>query len=90
MYRFRRHLKDAIVIELQAEPWAQNNDVQNLSFEEQSRSFNPEQFRDNIRFGKNTNFKEVYWWGVEWWYWAKVHGHPEFWDIAKDLFSGKL
>ena len=90
MYRFRRHLKDAIVVELQAEPWAQNSDIKNLSFEEQSRSFNQEQFRDNIRFVRDTNFKEVYFWGAEWWYWAKLHGHPEFWDIAKDLFPGKL
>lgn len=82
-------LDDVMVIELQAEPWAQLAPVQELTFEEQFRSFDTERFHDNIRYARATNFKEVYLWGVEWWLWARQQGHPEFWNIAKDLFRTK-
>ena len=83
-------LKDVMVIELQAEPWAQLRQVQLLPFIEQFRSFDTARFHDNIRYVRETNFKEVYLWGAEWWYWAKKHNHPEFWNIAKLLFNGKI
>ena len=42
---------------------------------------------DNIEFAKKTGMKEIYVWGVEWWYWMKEkQNQPEIWSEAKKLF----
>ena len=79
--------KKIIVSELQAEPWA-NEGLEKLSREEQGKTMNIEKFKDNIEFVKDVGFSEAYLWGVEWWYWMREkNDNPEYWQVAKEVFS---
>lgn len=83
--------KKWIVIELQAEPWA-SQPYQAVSQAERDRTMNAQQFTETMEFARNAGFKELYLWGVEWWYWEKeTRNRPDFWEKAKVLFaSSKL
>lgn len=91
-YRFKAKLAGidldrAIVVELQAEPWIPKEDIFNISDIGYQKSFNLDQFKANVQFAINTNFREVYLWGVEWWYFKhKIGGNSEYWNFAKTLF----
>lgn len=74
-----------IVTEFQAEPWAPGN-LKDVSFKEQDKSMSIKRFKTNIEVSKELGFERVYFWGVEWWYWMKTQGHPEFWETVKDLY----
>lgn len=76
----------AIVAELQAEPWVPKGTLANLGFNEYDKSFSLEQFKANMQFAINVDFKQTYLWGVEWWYLQKQSGYPEYWDEAKAVF----
>ena len=79
--------ENAIVIELQAEPWV-NGWVAAAPVELQLQHMNPEILRHNISFAKKGDFPEIYLWGTEWWYYMKVkHNHPEIWDEARKLLD---
>ena len=89
-YRERANLikylvSDVIVTELQVEPWAPT-DIKNLPLAEQYKSMNLQRFEDNIEFARRTGFKEIYLWGVEWWYWIKTRGDNSFWEASRKLF----
>ena len=77
--------RPAIVSELQAEPWQKKQSYE-LSPEDTLSVFDLNQFKDHIIYAKNSGFDEFYLWGVEWWYWLKINGHPEIWNEAKKLF----
>lgn len=78
--------KEVICVELQAEPWGQKL-LYDMSFQEQEKTMNLEQFKENIAFAKKTGLKEFYLWGAEWWYWLKEkQNHPEIWNEARQLF----
>jgi hypothetical protein len=91
-YRFKARLAGipldkAVVIELQAEPWIPKEDISNIYDTNYQKSFNLNQFEANVQFAINTGFKEVYLWGVEWWYFKhKIGGNSSYWDFAKTLF----
>ncbi|EKE19259.1 MAG: hypothetical protein ACD_9C00070G0002 [uncultured bacterium] len=75
--------KNAIVIELQGEPWVAGwtTDAPILT---QLESMNAEILADNISFAKKTGMEEIYVWGVEWWYWMKVtQNNPTLWESAR-------
>ncbi len=79
--------KPVISIELQAEPWASKG-LAEASLSEQALSMNPELFRENIEFAKETGFGGYYFWGAEWWYWMKTkHNQGEIWDEAKKTMA---
>ena len=79
--------KKVIGVEVQAEPWGPKL-VYDLSLEEQQKTMNPERFRQNIEFAKNTGLDTFYLWGGEWWYWMKEKkGETDMWEEAKKLFS---
>lgn len=79
---------DVVIIELQAEPWIDQEKIFDISDEEYKKSFNLDQFKANVQFAINTGFKKTYLWGVEWWYYQyKVVGNSEYWDFAKTLFK---
>ena len=79
-----------IISELQAEPWFKV-DVRIDSLEEQMRSMNPDVFRKNVRFAKETGLDETLLWGVEWWYWLKeVKGKQGMWEVAREVFDGGI
>jgi hypothetical protein len=79
----------AIVIELQAEPWIAGWTT-NQPLEKQFESMNVTKLQENVSFAKQVGFPEIYLWGVEWWYWLKVHqNHPEVWEAAKEMFRNQ-
>lgn len=78
--------KKTIITELQAEPWIPSNNLQDTDFKRQSEIFPVSSLDANIDFAKKTSFDEVYLWGVEWWYYMKENGYPEYWEYAKRLF----
>lgn len=81
-------ITDHIVIsELQAEPWFPDQPVHETPLKEQYKSMNPDLFWKNVDFARRTQFEQAYLWGVEWWYWLKIHkNQPVMWDIARQLF----
>jgi hypothetical protein len=84
----KANLENVFIVELQAEPWMPVYDLLNLESEEYLKSFDIEQFKANLQFAYNTNFKKAYLWGVEWWYFRnKIANDPSYWDIAKELFN---
>ena len=81
--------KNAIVIELQAEPWIAGWTT-NQPLEKQFESMNVEGLKENVSFARKVGFPEIYLWGVEWWYWLKTtQNHPEVWETAKIMFSNQ-
>ena len=79
--------KPIFVCELQAEPW-DHRMLYETTVEEQMKSMNLDQFRENIAYAKKVGFREAYLWGAEWWYWMKVkQGDESFWEEAKKVIS---
>jgi len=76
----------AIGVELQAEPWCANS-IMNSSLEEQEKTMNLKQFKENVEFAKSTGIDTFYLWGTEWWYYVKTtYNNSDIWDEAKKLF----
>lgn len=73
-------------VELQAEQWFAT-DVYRTDFARQNELMNPEIFSEYVAYARKVGFAENYFWGVEWWYWAKQHGHKEMWEAAKKLMT---
>lgn len=75
-----------IGVELQAEPWCANS-IMNSSLEEQEKTMNLKQFKNNVQFAKDTGIDTFYFWGAEWWYYMKKnYNDSSIWDEAKKLF----
>lgn len=81
-----KHDSPFVVIELQGEPWGKY-ELPKLTFEEHLAIFPVSYFRTIIEYARETGFKEYYLWGAEWWYFAREHGHGEYWEEAKKLFT---
>ena len=78
--------KKVISVELQAEPWGPKL-LYDISIEEQKKTMNLSQFKENIEFAKKTGLDTFYLWGAEWWYWMETEqNQPEIWQEAKKLF----
>jgi hypothetical protein len=79
---------NAVVIELQGEPWVAGWTI-DAPIEVQLASMNAEKLVENFEFAKKTGMKEIYIWGVEWWYWMKINqNNSTLWESAR-IFSGK-
>ncbi|MBU1133039.1 hypothetical protein KKG08_02100 [Patescibacteria group bacterium] len=74
------------ITELQGEPWGPGrNDL--LSEEEKNKTMSRNDFLSTITYAQKSGFKNLYLWGVEWWYWEKTqNNNPFYWDTAKALF----
>lgn len=81
---FASDSRNTIIVELQAEPWLADGTF--VSAEQQAKLFTTENFKNYINFAEKTGFDEVYLWGVEWWYFMKEKGYPEYYNFAKTLF----
>jgi len=87
LLKFLFKIAPVYISEFQMEPWTVKDIIQ-TPLEEQARTFNIQQMKKNITFAKKSGFAEIYYWGVEWWYWMKVvKHHPEYWALAKTLFK---
>jgi len=81
--------KRVIGVELQAEPWVLKP-FYDVSLAEQEKTMDLDQFKDNVKFARETGLDEFYFWGTEWWYWMKEkQNKPEIWQEAKKLFSSE-
>lgn len=74
-----------VVAELQAEPWFPGKHADDVSMEEQSRSMSVPQLQYIVKLANDTGADTVYFWGAEWWLWAREHGAPEMWNEAQRL-----
>ena len=91
MYRLKAKLAGltpdrVMTLELQAEPWVPEGKMIYLSKDEIDKSMSVKQFKANLQYAINLNFDRAYVWGVEWWYWQKKYGNPQYWEIANSLF----
>lgn len=78
--------KESLLIELSLEPWLLSP-IREVSINEQLERMDTKKFAEVIKFARDTNFEKQYLWGPEWWYWMKKNNHPEFWEMAKDIFK---
>jgi len=78
--------KRIAIIELQAEPWTTKG-ILNTPIDEQFKTMSMGKFDSILDVARATGFSPQYLWGVEWWYWMRQNGHPEFWEKAKTLFN---
>ncbi len=95
LYRLKAHYigllfhKPVIISELQGEPWG-TKPYNQMSSAERLQSFSPSRFLQLETFAQRTQLSEVYWWGVEYWYWEKTINHNDaYWNIAKKIFALK-
>jgi len=80
-------IEEAVIIELQAEPWSHLMIYEN-TLEEQFKTMDFERFKEIIDYAKYTGFDEAYLWGVEWWYWIKEnHNIDTYWLEAQKLWN---
>lgn len=76
--------RDAIVIELQGEPWYPGF-LPDAPLEEQARTMDFDKFVATIDYAKRSGFDTYYSWGVEWWYWMMTkHDDPRIWEYMKE------
>lgn len=76
-----------IGVELQAEPWFES-DVFTTPWDRQKSLVNADILNEYADFARRTGFAENYFWGVEWWYYAKhTKGDDELWQTAKKILS---
>lgn len=80
-------IKESLLIELQAEPWIKNGTLADTKATEYNKSFDLDQFKANVDYAIKADFKQVYFWGVEWWYLQKTQGNSDYWDLAKFIFK---
>ena len=76
-----------MVLELQAEPWVPHGKMSEQSVAEINKSMSIDQFKASLQYAIDLDFRRTYLWGVEWWYFQKKYGNPEYWRIAMNLFK---
>lgn len=78
--------KETFLIELSLEPWLPDPTAES-SIEAQFSRMDEAKFDEIVAYARKTSFDTQYLWGVEWWYYMRENGHPEFWQKAKGLFE---
>lgn len=79
--------KPSLLIELSLEPWLPGP-LEQTPIGTQLERMDIDKFKEILQYAHKTSFDTQYLWGVEWWYYMKENGHPEFWDAAKKLYNG--
>ena len=93
-YAVRAHMTGVpveriIVTELQAEPWGPRINSR-LTSDEKDQTMSITDFLSTITYAQKSGFRDLYFWGAEWWLWEKEKNNtPTYWDIAKALFNHK-
>lgn len=85
LHRLRKFLiktflrKKVFIHELQLEPWGPTA-VWKMPLDEQDKSMNIEQIKNNIQAARSINAYPIDLWGGEWWYWRlQKHNDPSIW-----------
>lgn len=78
--------KDTLISELQGEPWGAKSWLE-MTKDERAKSITPERLAELGDFAIRTGLPEVYWWGVEYWYWEKeINGDDRYWEAARAYY----
>lgn len=93
-YWYARHallvspwVKRVFVSEFQMEPWVEQA-VTDTPIARQFETFNVDRMKKSFAFAERMRFNEIYFWGVEWWWWMKTkQGDARFWETAKEFFQ---
>lgn len=85
----RSFVDSVVVSELQAEPWFQGP-IEEQSVADLARQFTAQELKDNLRYARQAGFNEIYFWGVEYWYWLAQKGEAELWTTAQALIAESL
>lgn len=79
--------EDVIVAELQAEPWLAKGYILQTDYEKMLELMNLPKVQSNYNFARKTGASEIYFWGVEWWYWLKTNAENDsFWQFGQEIF----
>jgi hypothetical protein len=78
--KLRPNVKQVVVAELQAEPWGLGPNKPQSFYD---LTMSHEQFASNLAFAREVGMPEVYLWGVEWWYYEKLHGDSYYWQTFR-------
>ncbi|MCR4256556.1 MAG: hypothetical protein NUW08_02520 [Candidatus Uhrbacteria bacterium] len=85
----RPFIGEVFISEMQMEPWTLRA-IRETPLEDQFKTFDMEQMRQNFRYATTLGLPAVDFWGVEWWLWMKeTQGHPEFWEKGKVFFESE-
>lgn len=80
--------EQVVIAELQAEPWGVGGaPLREIPLEKQTERFDVRELDRTLAYAKKTGIHDIYLWGVEWWYWRKIHGDPAFWELGKRLLN---
>lgn len=79
-------VKGIYVSEFQMEPWS-NKKITETPIKDQLSNMDLKQMIANFSFAERMGLPAVDFWGIEWWYWMKDKGHPEFMDQAIKFFT---
>lgn len=78
--------RPSFIHELQAEPWGPKN-IWEMSESMQAESMSAKQFKHNVDLAIRSNLSPIDFWGLEWWYWSRIHGKPEIANIIRSITS---
>mgnify|MGYP001592434435 CR=1 FL=1 len=89
-YRLKLWLVDrspqsSFIVELQAEPWALDKPLEQMSIEDQKKSMDLMRLKNNIEYARRVGAPRAYLWGGEWWSWLKEKGYNEIPDFVATL-----
>ena len=74
--------ENILVTELQAEPWGPGLNSK-LSQHDIDQTMSHHHFIDNLNYSQKGGFKDLYFWGAEWWLYMKENrGDSFYWDTA--------
>lgn len=79
--------KPSMLHELQAEPWSPTS-IKQMSIDEQDKSMSAKALKERIHYAVDTGYRQIDFWGAEWWYWRKEKLHdPSVWNTVKEEIS---
>ncbi len=74
--------------ELQAEPWL-DQEITRIPIHQQLEFMNPQILKSNVRYALKTGMSPIDLWGLEWWFWLRIKGHPQMWDAVQELLAAR-
>jgi hypothetical protein len=79
--------EDVLVTELQAEPWGPGLNS-TLTQEDIDQTMSHHHFISTLNYAQKGGFKDLYFWGAEWWLYMKEHRNDSYyWDTAKAIMN---
>lgn len=76
------------VHEMQAEAWGPRKPNHEITYEEATKTMDPNKLHQIINYVRKSRIKRIDLWGAEWWYWLKeTQGQPEMWNEVKKIIN---